>query len=282
MIEKFEVRNRWTGEVQFTAEIETTPEMTMGWKLRLAVIWALANAIPTADLRLDGIDFTGYKCPVGSSFVDCHFDGCWFDSSSFVSCGFNRCRFVDCRFDGGVFDGSSFDGSVFVRGRFIDCSFVRSRFIRSSLNRSRFDGSSFDGSSFDGSRFDDSRFVDCSFDGSSFDGQVDARNDFRQIISTAHAEIPALIAALRAGKVNGSTYSGECACLVGTIANARGVDVYTLPTNSSRPAERWFLMISKGDTPGNNSPGAIAAGKAIEWALEYCAEVGIDIPAVTV
>jgi Pentapeptide repeats (8 copies) len=262
MIEKFEVRNRWTGAVQFTAEIETTPDMSMGWKLRLAVIWALANAIPCTNLRLDGIDFTGYKCPVNSSF----------DDSSFDDSRFIRSSFDDCIFDDSSFDDSSFDGSSLNLSRFIRSSFVNS---------------SFDGSSFDGSSFDDCCLVDCRFDGSSFydcsfDGQVDARNDFRQIISTAHAEIPALIAALRAGKVAGSTYSGHCACLVGTIANARGVDAHTLHTDSNRPAERWFLMISKGDTPGDNSPGAIAAGKAIEWALEYCAEVGIDIPAEAV
>ena len=35
-IEKFEVRNRWTGAVQFTAEIETTPDMTPRFKLGLA------------------------------------------------------------------------------------------------------------------------------------------------------------------------------------------------------------------------------------------------------
>ena len=41
-IEKFDVLNRWTGKVAFTAEIEVTPEMTRAWKLRLAVAFALS------------------------------------------------------------------------------------------------------------------------------------------------------------------------------------------------------------------------------------------------
>ena len=36
-LEKFEVRNRWTGEVQFTAEIETTPAMTPRVKRDIAL-----------------------------------------------------------------------------------------------------------------------------------------------------------------------------------------------------------------------------------------------------
>ncbi|MDB5584276.1 MAG: RNA-binding protein 6, partial [Bradyrhizobium sp.] len=47
-LEKIEVRNRWTGAIQFTAEIETTPDMTPRVKLGLAVRWAYKSG---ADLR---------------------------------------------------------------------------------------------------------------------------------------------------------------------------------------------------------------------------------------
>ncbi|HDR9834255.1 TPA: pentapeptide repeat-containing protein [Burkholderia multivorans] len=90
--------------------------------------------------------------------------------------------------------------------------------------------------------------------------------DFIEVISQAPREVPALIDALKAGRVDGSTYSGECACLVGTIANARGIDVYSaelgIPKDESRPAERFFLAIRKGDTPETNA----ASKLALEWA----------------
>src|SRR3546814_18289519 len=82
------------------------------------------------------------------------------------------------------------------------------------------------------------------------------------ILLGAQKEVPGLIKALKAGRVNGSTYSGECACLVGTIANVRGVDVDTLEQDSRRPAEQWFLMIREGATPGDETGGGFAAGKA--------------------
>ena len=46
--QQFEVRNRWTNAVQFTATIEVTPGMTTRVKLGLAVKWGRAN---NADLR---------------------------------------------------------------------------------------------------------------------------------------------------------------------------------------------------------------------------------------
>ena len=58
-LEKIEVRNRWTDRVQFTAEIEVTPDMSLRFKLGLAVKWAYRN---DADLRradLSGADLSG-------------------------------------------------------------------------------------------------------------------------------------------------------------------------------------------------------------------------------
>jgi len=46
--EKFEVRNRWSGDVQFTAAIKVTPDMGPRVKLGLAVKWAQKSG---ADLR---------------------------------------------------------------------------------------------------------------------------------------------------------------------------------------------------------------------------------------
>lgn len=90
--------------------------------------------------------------------------------------------------------------------------------------------------------------------------------DFIEVISQAPRELPALIEALKAGRIDGSTYSGECACLVGTIANARGIDVdssgFGIPKDSSRPVERFFMAIRKGDTPETNA----ASKLALEWA----------------
>src|ERR1051325_229786 len=93
------------------------------------------------------------------------------------------------------------------------------------------------------------------------------RADFHDVLSWAPAEVPALISALKEGRINGSAYTGTCACLVGTIANARAVDVSTLPRDSHRPIERFFMGIREGDMPGSNQHCAIV----LEWAQTWLA-----------
>jgi hypothetical protein len=90
-------------------------------------------------------------------------------------------------------------------------------------------------------------------------------------------ELEALRETIIAGKIDGSTYSGECACLAGTLAKARGLSGYQGETievgsiafhaNSHSPREKWFMAIKRGDTPENNP----AAKAALEWVDEAIA-----------
>jgi hypothetical protein len=93
--------------------------------------------------------------------------------------------------------------------------------------------------------------------------------DVFMVLAYAINEIPALITALKDGKVDGSTYKGPCACLVGTIAKERHVTTKELQgaikPDSSRPAERFFMAIKEGDTPDTNPASKIA----MEWAQEF-------------
>jgi hypothetical protein len=90
------------------------------------------------------------------------------------------------------------------------------------------------------------------------------RDDFWNVLISAPREVAALRQALVDGKVDGSTYIGECACLVGTIANTRhcGVnDLGILKPNASRPIERFFCGIDKGDKPETSQFSKLA----VEW-----------------
>ncbi|MDE3023262.1 MAG: pentapeptide repeat-containing protein [Pseudomonadota bacterium] len=94
------------------------------------------------------------------------------------------------------------------------------------------------------------------------------RDDVFDILSHAIPEVPALITALKEGRVDGSTYSGDCACLVGTIAKERDSEfdqMDGIKPDSRRPAERFFLGIAKGDTPETNQVSAIA----LKWCEEF-------------
>ena len=57
--EKFTVRNRWSGEVQFTAEIAVTPDMITSVKLGLAVKWGRDNDANLSDANLSDAYLSG-------------------------------------------------------------------------------------------------------------------------------------------------------------------------------------------------------------------------------
>ena len=98
------------------------------------------------------------------------------------------------------------------------------------------------------------------------------RDDIWAILASAPKEVPALREALINGKVDGSNYQGRCACLVGTLANAKqcGYDsIDGLTPNSRRPAERFFMGIKQGDKPESNQFSALA----LEWVDQWIANM---------
>jgi hypothetical protein len=82
------------------------------------------------------------------------------------------------------------------------------------------------------------------------------RADYWSILDQAPGEVEGLRQAIEDGRINGSVYNdGECGCLNGTLAILRGTDIEGLReqtgivASGSRPAERWFIDIVKGDKP---------------------------------
>jgi len=98
------------------------------------------------------------------------------------------------------------------------------------------------------------------------------RDDLWAVLSAAPAEVAGLRDAIVEGRIDGSTYEGDCACLVGTLANLRRCKYDALPTltpNSARPIERFFLSIRKGDTPETSQFSKLA----LEWTDEWLANM---------
>ena len=98
------------------------------------------------------------------------------------------------------------------------------------------------------------------------------RDDIWAVLSSSPSEVPGLRTALIEGRVDGSTYKGDCACLVGTIANIRQCNYESIPNlrpDAERAAERFFLAIRKGDTPETNQCSKLA----LEWVDQWLANV---------
>src|SRR6266542_1668757 len=92
----------------------------------------------------------------------------------------------------------------------------------------------------------------------------DCSKDILYILHTLKAEVPFLKQKLLAGEVDGSQYTGSCACLVGALAKAKSasttdtdidnfcnaIPFYRKGTHN--PGEQWFLNINEDDTPSDN------------------------------
>jgi hypothetical protein len=95
-----------------------------------------------------------------------------------------------------------------------------------------------------------------------------AKADYFDVLLRGKKEVAGLRKAIVEGRINGSSYEGECACLVGTIANVAEVKYNKIPNlkpDSERPAERLFLAIKQGDKPNTNQISKIV----LAWTDEF-------------
>ena len=102
-----------------------------------------------------------------------------------------------------------------------------------------------------------------------------AKNDMFLVLLHAIPEISFLKKNIIEGKIDGSTYDGDCACLSGTLVNSCFLNKNNTKSevlesiisvrDSGRPIEKFFLAIKPGDTPENNAASKIA----LEWINEF-------------
>ncbi len=167
-----------------------------------------------------------------------------------------------------------------LRGSDLSGSNLRDSDLRgSNLRGSDLSGSDLRGSDLSGSNLRDSDLRGSDLRGSNLSDSnlTPIRDDLWAVLSAAPLEVDGLRKALAEGRVDGSTYSGECACLVGTIAKVRGVNFEALgilKPNSNRLIEQFFMGINKGDTPETNEVSRIALGWCDEWVNNMRAAFG--------
>jgi hypothetical protein len=93
------------------------------------------------------------------------------------------------------------------------------------------------------------------------------RDDLYSVLDLRPNEVVGLRAEMVAGRVNGSVYQGECACLLGTLSRCAGVSVDSIgiPLDPDRPAEALFAPIRPGMTPENCPLVAVIVGWIDQW-----------------
>jgi uncharacterized protein YjbI with pentapeptide repeats len=271
-LEQFPVRNRFTGAVQFTAAISVTPDMLPSVKLGLAVRWGCGN---DADLR--GADLSDADLR-DANLRDANLRDANLRDANLRGANLSAANLSGADLRGADLRGANLRGAN-LRGADLRGADLRGADLRGAdLRGADLRGANLSGADLRGADLRGADLRGANLRGADLHGAnlKSFKADLWATLTMARHEVPALIAALRAGRVDGSQYEGACACLVGTLENAGATG---LPHNSSDPAEQWFLMIREGDKPGDDTGGGFASAKALEWALEYCALTGIELEA---
>jgi uncharacterized protein YjbI with pentapeptide repeats len=245
--ESYEIRNRYTGAVQFSAEIECAPDAPSSTKLGLAVRVALKADADLSSANLARADLVranlaranlAFADLAGANLADADLAGANLAFANLAGADLAGARLVGARLVGARLVGARLVGARLVGARLVGADLAGAKGLTDDTLRS-------------------------------------FKADMWMTLARAHHEVPALIAALEAGRVDGSQYKGACACLVGTLANAVGTnyDAVFPDASASNPAEQWFSMICEGDKPGDDSAGGFAATWALKWAKEFDALV---------
>ncbi|AGZ32548.1 pentapeptide repeat-containing protein [Burkholderia pseudomallei] len=255
---KIEILNRWTLKVIFECEADS---MKVAVELAYKQSVSLSGAdLSDADLR--GADLSGADL-CGANLSGADLCGANLSGADLSDADLRGADLSDADLRGADLSVANLSGANLSGADLSDADLSGANLSGAYLSYANLSGANLSDANLSGANL---RGADLS--GADLSGAylLPIKADFIEVISQAPREVPALIEALKVGRVDGSTYSGECACLVGTIANARGIDVgsseFGIPKDSSRPVERFFMAIRKGDTPETNA----ASKLALEWA----------------
>ena len=135
-----------------------------------------------------------------------------------------------------------------------------------NLDGANLSGANLDGANLRGANLQGANLYEVNLDCANLCGAKlqPIRDDLWAVLAASPGEVAGLRQALVDGRIDGSAYDGDCACLVGTLANVRGCDIEALPhlrPDAARLAERWFLNLHPGDTPGTST----VARQTLEW-----------------
>jgi uncharacterized protein YjbI with pentapeptide repeats len=289
---KVKIKNRWTRLVIHLADVpDHTP---IDVKIRSALLDAVSKKIDLSgsdlrgsDLRgsnLSGSDLSGSDLRGsdlrGSDLSGSNLSGSDLSGSDLSDSDLSDSDLSDSDLSGSDLSDSDLSGSNLsgsdLRGSDLRGSDLRGSNLRGSnlsgsdLSDSDLSDSDLSDSDLSGSDLSDSDLSGSNLSGSNLSGSdlTPIKNDFFNVLLLAPFEIDGLESALRDGRVNGLTYEGDCACLVGTTANVAKKNYYALgelKPNASRPIEKFFLSINKGDTPENNQFSALV----VQWIEEF-------------
>ncbi len=99
------------------------------------------------------------------------------------------------------------------------------------------------------------------------------KRDVLNVFQYTSLEVPGLRQKIIEGKIDGTQYTGECCCLIGSLGNKKAVSCIPYYEKGLHNAgEQLFWQIRKGDTPETNQFSKIA----LDLCDEFLSRVKIE------
>jgi len=256
---KYDVLNRYSGEVQFAAEIDCNENASRSIKLGLAVRWGIKSNANLSDANLSDADLHNADLSYANL--------CNADLSNADLCN-AKLRNTNLSYANLSNANLYYANLCYANLRNTNLSDAKLR--NANLRNANLFYANLSNADLCNANLRNTNLSNANL------SNADLRNadlrifkhDIWAVCMYAIAEVPALIGAIKEGRIDGSQYEGECCCLCGTLEKGlkSAIDI----RDASSPAEQWFSMIRKGDKPDDN----YASETALKWVEEFYAMVG--------
>ena len=156
---KYEIKNRWTGSVQFTAEIECEEDAPLSVKIGLSVLWGYKNGtnlygayLTRANLNganLDGANLNGANL-YRADLYRADLDGADLYGANLYGADLTRANLYRANLTRANLYGANLNGANLYGANLNGANLTRANLNGADLYRANLDGANLDGANLDG------------------------------------------------------------------------------------------------------------------------------------
>ena len=112
---KYEIKNRFTGDVQFTADIDATEDTLKSVKIGLAVRWAIKSRAYLSDADLSGADLSDANL-IGADLIDANLRGANLSRADLIDANLSGADLIDANLRGAYLTGADLSRANLIDG----------------------------------------------------------------------------------------------------------------------------------------------------------------------
>ena len=183
-LEKFDVLNRFTGKVQFTAEIATTPDMLPRVKLGLAIQWGIKNDANLSGANLSGANLSGANLRganlSGANLSGANLIGANLSGAYLIDANLSGAYLIDANLSGANLIGANLSGANLrganlsganLRGANLSGAYLRGANLSgANLSGANLRGANLSGANLRGANLSGANLIDANLSGANLSG----------------------------------------------------------------------------------------------------------------